>query len=94
MMTIMVRMVTAKLTASGQISVPAAVRRRWAASRVVVTDLGDRIEVRPLPEDPIGAACGSLRRGGAVAERVRARERQAEREHQDRRAGGRQRLAR
>lgn len=39
---------------------PAAVRRRWQTSSVVVEDLGDRVVVRPLPDDPIAAARGAL----------------------------------
>ena len=50
----------AKITTNGQISLPAPVRRRWKAAQVVLEDLGDRMIVRPLPDDPIAAACGSL----------------------------------
>lgn len=54
-------MKTRRITSAGQLSIPAAVRRRWGTSRVAVEDLGDRIVVRPVPEDPIRAARGSLR---------------------------------
>jgi bifunctional DNA-binding transcriptional regulator/antitoxin component of YhaV-PrlF toxin-antitoxin module len=50
-----------RITAAGQLSIPAAVRRRWGTRRVAVEDLGDRLVVRPLPEDPISAARGALR---------------------------------
>ncbi|HUY98624.1 MAG TPA: AbrB/MazE/SpoVT family DNA-binding domain-containing protein [Verrucomicrobiae bacterium] len=50
-----------RITRGGQISIPAGVRRRWATERVAVEDQGDRLVVRPLPADPIGAAIGSLR---------------------------------
>ena len=51
----------AKITAGGQISVPASVRRRWQTNVVAVEDLGDRLLVRPLPDDPISAARGAFR---------------------------------
>ena len=68
----------AKITTNGQISLPAPVRRRWKAAQVVLEDLGDRIVVRPLPDDPIAAACGSLTRRGPMADRVRQAERRTD----------------
>lgn len=50
-----------RITAGGQISLPAEVRHRWATSSVGVEDLGDRVVVRPLPNDPIAAARGALK---------------------------------
>jgi bifunctional DNA-binding transcriptional regulator/antitoxin component of YhaV-PrlF toxin-antitoxin module len=74
------------VTTSGQISLPARVRRRWGAKAVVIEDQGDRLVVRPLPADPVAAACGSLRRRGATSEAVRARERTVEATRQRRRS--------
>jgi bifunctional DNA-binding transcriptional regulator/antitoxin component of YhaV-PrlF toxin-antitoxin module len=54
-------MKTAKITAGGQVSIPAEVRRRWATNRVVLEDLGDSLVVRPLPDDPVTALRGSLK---------------------------------
>jgi bifunctional DNA-binding transcriptional regulator/antitoxin component of YhaV-PrlF toxin-antitoxin module len=68
-------MMVVKVTTSGQISLPASVRNRWRVSRVVVDDEGDRVMVRPLPDDPVAAACGSLKRRGAAPETIRAGER-------------------
>jgi hypothetical protein len=51
----------AKITAGGQVSVPANVRRRWGTSVVALEDLGDRLVVRPLPEDPIAALRGAFK---------------------------------
>ena len=73
----MERTVIVKVTTSGQISLPAVVRNRWRVSRVVVEDEGDRLMVRPIPEDPIGAACGSLKRRGSTTEAIRASERRS-----------------
>jgi AbrB family looped-hinge helix DNA binding protein len=80
------RNMVVRVTTSGQISLPAAVRHRWGVSRVVVEDDGDRVVVRPLPDDPVAAACGSLARRGPAAEEVRARERRAGAARERRRA--------
>jgi AbrB family looped-hinge helix DNA binding protein len=56
---------TAKITAGGQISLPAEIRRRWGTTRVLIRDEGDELVVKPLPDDPIAAARGALK--GATA---------------------------
>ena len=58
---------TLKLSSNGQVSIPAEVRRRWNAVRVLVIDKGDRIVVRPIPDDPIGSVIGKYA-GGRPAE--------------------------
>lgn len=50
-----------KLTDSGQVSVPAAVRRRWSTRRVRITDAGDHLVVEPEPDNPFEAVRGVLR---------------------------------
>jgi bifunctional DNA-binding transcriptional regulator/antitoxin component of YhaV-PrlF toxin-antitoxin module len=75
----------AKVTTSGQVSLPASVRKRWRASKVVIDDQGDCVVVRPLPNDPIAAACGSLQRRGPGSERIRARERASDAARRQRR---------
>jgi AbrB family looped-hinge helix DNA binding protein len=82
----MERTTIAKVTTSGQVSLPAPVRKRWGTAQVVIEDEGDRVVVRPLPDDPIAAACGSLKRGGYKSEAVRTTERAAEAARQRRRA--------
>jgi hypothetical protein len=52
---------THKITAGGQVSLPAPVRRRWRTKTVRVEDHGDYVVVRPLPDDPIAAARGALK---------------------------------
>jgi bifunctional DNA-binding transcriptional regulator/antitoxin component of YhaV-PrlF toxin-antitoxin module len=51
---------TAKITRGGQISIPSSIRHRWATSTLALEDLGDRIVLRPAPDDPIAAARGAL----------------------------------
>jgi AbrB family looped-hinge helix DNA binding protein len=49
-----------KITRAGQVSIPAEVRHRWGASTVAIEDEGERIVLRPVPDDPIAALRGSL----------------------------------
>jgi bifunctional DNA-binding transcriptional regulator/antitoxin component of YhaV-PrlF toxin-antitoxin module len=71
--------VEARITSSGQMSLPAPVRRRWNARSVVVVDRGDYIVVRPVPTDAVQALKGSLpARSALSAEQMRARERSSE----------------
>ena len=78
-----------RITRGGQISIPAAVRRRWATDNILLEDSGgDKLVLRPLPADPIDAAIGSLPLpAGLTAERLRARAREEQREARHRRAG-------
>lgn len=70
--------VPAKVTSSGQISLPAAMRRRWGAGRVLVIDRGDYAIVRPLPDDIVEFLRGSVPAAGDRLEDIRADERRAD----------------
>ena len=73
-----------KITTGGQISLPARIRKRWATKAVSLEDLGDRVVIRPIPDDPIAAARGALEgRIGSVDE-LRARAREDEQAAEDR----------
>ena len=50
-----------RVSANGQVSIPAKARARWGARRMLVVDLGDRIVMRPLADDPLGALRGKHR---------------------------------
>ncbi len=64
-----------KITRGGQISLPADVRHRWRTKRVRVEDLGDRLVITPIPDDPITAARGALEgRISSVGLRAQARD--------------------
>ena len=73
----------AKVTSSGQISLPAALRRRWGADRVLVVDRGDYALVRPMPDDIVGFLRGSVPASGRSLEDIRADERAAEARRED-----------
>lgn len=49
-----------KISAGGQVSVPADVRNRWKTRVVVADDRGDHLILRPAPEDPIKALRGAF----------------------------------
>lgn len=51
---------TTRISKGGQISIPAAVRRRWKTDELIVEDFGSRLVVRPVPDDPIEAAFGAF----------------------------------
>lgn len=59
------------ISRNGQVSIPAAARSRWKARRVVVVDLGDRVVMRPLVDDPVGDLEGKYRGRGPSSERAR-----------------------
>jgi bifunctional DNA-binding transcriptional regulator/antitoxin component of YhaV-PrlF toxin-antitoxin module len=47
------------MSRNGQVSIPAQTRARWGTRKVIVVDLGDRVVMRPAPdEDPIDALQG------------------------------------
>lgn len=51
-------MATLNISKGGQISLPVEIRRRWGVGRLMLVDRGDRVELRPLPDDPIAALRG------------------------------------
>ena len=55
-----------RITNGGQVSIPASVRRRWQTQRISIEDTGEALVIRPLPDDPLAAAKGSLRLPGGV----------------------------
>jgi virulence-associated protein VagC len=49
------------ITKAGQVSLPAEVRHRWETTAVLIEDEGDRLVIRPVPEDPLEALKGILK---------------------------------
>lgn len=60
---------------NGQVSIPAEARARWGARRVVVVDLGDRVVLRPLGDQPVDDLKGRYRGRGPDTDRARKRAR-------------------
>jgi bifunctional DNA-binding transcriptional regulator/antitoxin component of YhaV-PrlF toxin-antitoxin module len=63
------------ISGGGQISVPAAVRKRWGTRTVLAEDRGDELVLRPAPDDPIAAVRGIFAEemgGGRTIDELRA----------------------
>jgi AbrB family looped-hinge helix DNA binding protein len=60
-----------KVSANGQVSIPADVRARWQTNRVIVVDLGDRVVLRPMPDDPVASLRGKYRGRGPSTDQAR-----------------------
>ncbi len=77
------------ISSGGQISVPAAIRKRWGTRTVLAEDHGDELVLRPAPDDPIAAVRGifadEMSRGPTIGE-LRASGREEEAELDERRA--------
>ena len=63
---------------NGQVSIPADARARWKTRRVVVVDLGNRIVMRPLSEEPVAELQGKYRGRGPRTDRARRQARAQE----------------
>jgi bifunctional DNA-binding transcriptional regulator/antitoxin component of YhaV-PrlF toxin-antitoxin module len=83
-MTVMSTSYVMKMSANGQISIPAEARARWRSEKMLVVDLGDRVVVRPLPSDPVGALVGKHRRTPS-SDQLRRRARREDAAHTKRR---------
>ncbi|MHB8458465.1 MAG: AbrB/MazE/SpoVT family DNA-binding domain-containing protein [Candidatus Limnocylindrales bacterium] len=83
----------ATISKGGQVSIPAEVRHRWRTSRLFIDDRGSELVLRPIPDDPLAAARGSLAihagAPGITSDDVRKRSREEEAEADARRRGTR-----
>ena len=60
-----------KVSSNVRVSIPAATRARWQADRVVIVDFGNRLVMRPLPDDPMAALVGKYRGRGLSTDEAR-----------------------
>ena len=67
-----------RITAGGQVSIPAPARNRWRVARVLFEDRGDHLIVRPVADDPVAAARGVLKGRLPPTETLRAEARRDE----------------
>jgi bifunctional DNA-binding transcriptional regulator/antitoxin component of YhaV-PrlF toxin-antitoxin module len=63
---------------NGQVSIPASTRARWKSKQVIVVDLGDRVVMRPLPDQPVGELEGKYEARGPSGDQARGLARRAE----------------
>lgn len=74
-----------RISQGGQVQIPADVRRRWGTRDVIIDDGGSFLRIRPVPDDPIGAAAGSLAgEGGPSSDEMRRQWREEEVEAEER----------
>lgn len=62
-------MMKARLSAKGQIVIPAAIRRKYGiknGTRIIVTDVGNAIVLKPITEQYLKKLQGSLRGKGGL----------------------------
>lgn len=62
----------------GQISLPADIRHKWQVRRLLLVDEGDRVVLRPVPDDPIGAVAGKYSWIKQTADEMHAEDRENE----------------
>lgn len=74
-----------RISRGGQVSIPAEVRHRWGTHTVVAEDEGDRLVLRPVPDDAIAAARGILAGRGITSDEARRQARLDEQAAEDRR---------
>ena len=53
-----------RITRAGQVSIPADVRHRWGTALLSIEDEGDRLIVRPLPENWVDRVRGAWKGEG------------------------------
>lgn len=70
------------ISRNGQVSIPAAARSRWQARQVVVVDLGDRVVMRPVVDEPIASLQGKYQGRGPSTDVARRRSRATESERE------------
>lgn len=82
----MTRAALVKMSAKGQVVIPAKIRQKAGLKpgREVIIFLGldGRVTIRPVPDDPIEAACGMFAGGPSLTEAL-LREKKEEREREE-----------
>jgi AbrB family looped-hinge helix DNA binding protein len=82
-----------KITASGQVSIPAEIRRRWNVARLRLEDHGDHVTLEPVPDDVFTASIGRFAGPGRSWADMREEEREIESEREVRRYGSLRRVS-
>ena len=66
------------LSQNGQVSIPAEARSRWNTRYVLVVDLGDRVVMRPLSDQPVADLEGKYQGRGPSTDKARSQARREE----------------
>ena len=74
-----------KVSSNGRVSIPAQARKRWNADRMLVVDFGDRVVMRPFPDDPVGDLMGKYAGLMPSTDELRREEREADAEREEER---------
>ena len=70
---------------NGQVSIPAGTRARWNTRQVLVVDLGDRVVMRPVRDEPVRQLRGKYANQGPTTSRARREARREDNERSRRR---------
>ena len=70
---------------NGQVSIPAETRARWNTRQVLVVDLGDRVVMRPVGDEPVRELRGKYSKQGPTTSRARQEARRDDTERARRR---------
>ncbi len=63
---------------NGQVSIPAEARSRWNTRQVIVVDLGDRVVMRPVSDQPVDELEGKYSGRGPNSDQIRRQARRDE----------------
>ena len=80
-----------KVSANGQVSIPAEVRARWNTEKVVIADMGDHIAMRPMSEDPLDELVGKYPGKGPSTDEMRRMDREEDARYEAKREAVRDR---
>jgi len=61
------------VSGNGQVSIPAGARARWKTRQMIVVDLGDRVVMRPAPDEPVEKLEGKYRTRGPSSDQAGAK---------------------
>ena len=76
-------MTAVRITSSGQLSLPAEIRRRWAVQRLRLVDHGDHVTLEPIADDVVAATFGRFAGDGPSTAELRVSERAETSERQE-----------
>ena len=74
-----------KVSANGQVSIPAEVRARWNTERVAIADMGDYIVIGPMSENPLDELVGKYPGRGPSTDEMRRMDREEDARYEARR---------